>query len=176
MLATRFDATTRAALAAAIAAVAALAMLAAVPALELAVFARGGAVLASLFVGVPVIAIENGWLLADPAFPVAVTVACSATDFYVMVGALLAWHAKRRGKGWVLSVAIALVAAFPVTIAINALRVVTVAALHRWVFPADDAAQVPFLHMAAGVAVFLPALIGVNLALEYYANCRRTRC
>jgi exosortase/archaeosortase family protein len=61
-------------------------------------------------------------------------------------------------------------AAVPVALAINALRIVAVAQLHRWILPRLPETYGPFLHMLTGVAVFLPAFILANLLLENYGH------
>lgn len=143
------------------------------PAAEVQVFARGTAMLAGLFAGVPVSPLEQGWLLVHATHPVAVTAACSATDFFLIVGAMLGWHAARQVRWIVVAAALALVMAVPVTLCVNALRVVAVAGFHRWIMPADDTAAGNYLHMAMGMAVFLPALIAMNLSLQIYDRRRR---
>jgi exosortase/archaeosortase family protein len=143
------------------------------PSLELALFARGAAQLAGLFTGAPVQRIAEGWLLFQPEFPVVVTVACSATDYFLIVAALIGWQIARRGQHSafaVLAVLTGLLVALPLSIAINALRIVAVSAAHRWFTPLLPAAYSSFLHLLTGAAIFLPALIALNLALEFHGR------
>jgi exosortase/archaeosortase family protein len=100
-----------------------------------------------------------------------VTAACSAAGFFVIVAALIAWHLARRGWSVAFSALEGLVAALPVAIFINALRIVTVAQAHRWVIPLFPDCFGPFLHLLTGVAVFLPSLIALNLILEHHGHC-----
>jgi exosortase/archaeosortase family protein len=141
------------------------------PALELGLFAGGAARLAALFTGSPVVRTEQGWALPDGSSPVVVTAACSAAGFFVIVAALIAWHLARRGWSVAFSALEGLVAALPVAIFINALRIVTVAQAHRWVIPLFPDSFGPFLHLLTGVAVFLPSLIALNLILEHHGHC-----
>ena len=60
-----------------------------------------------------------------------------------------------------------LVMAVPLTLAINALRIIVVTQAHVWVIPLLPPAYEAFLHLLTGVAVFLPALIGLNGLLEF---------
>ncbi len=142
------------------------------PALELSLFAAGAARLAGLFTGTPVVRIAEGWLLPHPVFPVAVTAACSATDYYLMVAALITWQRARRGRSPAPALLVGLAAALPLTLFVNSLRVVTVTAAHRWLIPLLPSAYDAFLHLLAGVAVFLPALIALNLLLEIHGRSR----
>lgn len=98
-----------------------------------------------------------------------VTEACSATDFYLMTTALLGWHLATRLR-WPLALAGAVAAAIPITVLVNALRIIAVAQAHRWVIPRMPDAYENFLHMLTGAAVFLPALIVLNLVFEYYGR------
>jgi exosortase/archaeosortase family protein len=66
----------------------------------------------------------------------------------------------------------ALAGAVPVTLFINGLRLIAVAHAHRWVIPRMPEAYGAFLHMLTGVAVFLPALIALNLIFEIYGRSR----
>jgi exosortase/archaeosortase family protein len=141
------------------------------PALELGLFANGAARLAGFFTGSPVVRVEQGWALPAASSPVVVTAACSATSFFVMVTAIIAWQLARRGRSVAYSAFVALGAALPVAIFINSLRIVTVAQAHRWVIPLFPDTCGPFLHLATGVAVFLPSLIALNLILDPHGYC-----
>lgn len=136
------------------------------------VFCGGSARIAGFLSGNPVTRIGEGWLISAP-LPVVVTTACSGAAYFVMVAALAGWHLSRRGRNTVVRAGGAVLAALPVVLAINALRIVAVAQLHRWVLPRLPEAHGPFLHMLTGVAVFLPALILANLLLEKY-GCSHT--
>lgn len=142
------------------------------PECEIGVFARGAAWLSGLMAGAPVFPLEDGWLLALPGEPVLVSAACSGTGYFLMVATLLAWHAAQRG--WTVPGAMlgGLAAGAPLAVVINALRVIAVVQAQRWVIPRFPAEYGPLLHLVTGAAVFLPLLIGLNLALEYHA--RRT--
>lgn len=142
------------------------------PALELSLFAAGAARLTGFFTGTPVVRIAEGWLLPHPAFPVAVTTACSATDFFLMVAALVAWQRTRRGAHPASALPVGLVAALPLALFVNSLRIVTVTAAHRWLGPLLPAAYDAFLHLLTGIAVFLPALIAINFLLELHGRSR----
>ena len=142
------------------------------PSLEVSMFAAGAAHLASLFTGTPVVRISEGWLLPHPSFPVAVTAACSATDYYLMVAALITWQRARHGQSLAPSLLVGLLAALPLTLFVNALRVVTVTAAHRWLIPLLPSSFDAFLHLVTGIAIFLPALIALNLLLEIHGRSR----
>lgn len=143
--------------------------------LETEILVAGAARLAGGLAGAAAGRTPDGWTLAFAGQPLLVTAACSATDFFLMTAALLGWHFARRldRTAWFpVAAAGALLAAVPFTVAVNALRLVAVAHAHRWVGPRLPAACGPFLHMLAGVAVFLPALIALNLLLEYHGRSR----
>jgi hypothetical protein len=105
-----------------------------------------------------------------------VTTACSAGDFFLMTAALLGWHGAKAVAGrpaWLPAAgAAALVAAVPLTLFINALRLIVVAHAHGWVIPRMPEAYGAFSHMLTGAAVFLPALITMNLIFETYGRSR----
>lgn len=144
------------------------------PWLQTEVFIAGAARLASLFTGVPTMRTEEGWALLFSSQPVMVTAACSATDFFLMTTALLDWHFAQRLRPALLPCAAAgaLVAAVPLVLFINALRLIAVAQAHRWVISRLPQAYGSFLHMFTGAVVFLTALIALNLLLEIYGRSR----
>jgi exosortase/archaeosortase family protein len=145
-----------------------------IPSLELALFAGGSARLASLFTGAPLLRVEEGWALATTGMPVVVTAACSATGYFLMVAALLGWQFARRGMSLGGAVVSGLIIGLPLSIAVNSLRIVAVMQAHRWAIPLLPEAYGSFLHMLTGVAIFLPALIALNLLLEYHGRHRPT--
>ena len=161
------------ALASALAAGCGVLILRCVPGLANDVFAHGAARLAGLFLGVPGLRTEDGWALPFAAQPVMVTTACAATDFFLMAAALLGWHFMRNAGRpvWLpAAVAAALLAALPVTLLVNALRIVAVAHAHHWVISRLPASYDAFLHLLTGASVFLPALIALNLILEFHGR------
>ena len=143
------------------------------PALKLELFARGAAELVGLLTGAPVSRGEIGWMVPLSGAPVAITVACSATDYFVLVATLLAFQFVRRGRGTLSAAGVGLTAALPVTIAVNAVRIITVAYAHPWLISRLPPKYESILHMATGAAVFLPSLILINLLLENYGNRQR---
>jgi len=140
------------------------------PGMEVQLFAGGAARLAGLLAGSPVLRVGQRWELPSASVPVAVTAACSATDFFLMVSALISWQLARQGKSLVIAIPAGLVAALPLTISINALRIVAVAQAHRWVIPLVPDSYGPFLHLLTGVAIFLPSLVALNLLLESHGH------
>lgn len=131
-------------------------------------FARGAAALAGLLSGAPVFPAEGGWLIPILSQPLIVNQACSGTDFYLLTSALLAWHLSRGLKKLHLCIPLALFGALLLTIGINALRVVCLAQIHYWIIPQMPENYASFIHMFTGIAIFLPALILINLAFEYH--------
>lgn len=153
------------------------------PGLDHSLFAHGAARLASLLQPGSVWLVPEGWQIgpADAARPVVVTVACSATDYFLLIAALLAWRlAPRPGDGFSFPrtagvAALALSLALPLTLMINALRIVAVVAAHAWLIPDLPAAYADFAHQLVGVAVFLPALLAIDLVLTVHAHHLRLR-
>jgi exosortase/archaeosortase family protein len=139
-------------------------------------FARGTGLLAALFTGASVERVDEGWLLGGAFQPVVVSAACSATHYYLTIVALLAWRLAVGRFSAPAVVGVAIAAAMPLVLFVNALRVIVVMHAHHWVIPQLPEAYGPFLHLLAGVAVFLPALICLNLLLEFYGNTLRRRC
>lgn len=143
------------------------------PAVESGLFIAGAARLAGLLSGAGALHREDGWALVFEGQPLLVTAACSATDFFLMTAAVLGWHLGRRVRGAVglpAAVAGALAAALPLTLLVNALRLIAVAHAHRWVGSRLPEAYDAFLHLLTGAAIFLPALIVLNLLLEFYGR------
>lgn len=140
------------------------------PALPAAVFARAAASLAGLASGSPVLAGRDGWLLPGADLPVLVTPECSGVDFFLLVAALLAWQSGRRINPAWRAVPVAVILAAPIAIFVNALRIVAVVQAHGWVIPQLPASYAPFAHLLTGVAVFLPALVALNLLCEIHGR------
>lgn len=138
------------------------------PSVELEVFARGTACIASLFTGAPALETEHGWLLPLAHQPVLVSTACSGTSFFIITCALLCWHSAPRIRTAALVLPLAVVAALAVTLCINSLRIICLLQAHRWLIPLLPASYSAFAHMLVGVAVFLPALIALNTLPEFY--------
>jgi exosortase/archaeosortase family protein len=136
-------------------------------------FARGTGLLAALLSGGSLERVDEGWLLGGSFQPVVVSAACSATHYYLTNVALLAWRLAPGRFSAPAVTGLAIAGAFPLVFFVNALRVIVVMHAHHWVIPQLPEAYGPFLHLLAGVAVFLPALVGLNLALEFYGNTRR---
>lgn len=139
------------------------------------VFVMISARLAGWLTGVPAVRAAEGWALAPVGQGLMITGACSATDFYVIAAALLGWCWARetRTTGARLAGALgAVVLAAPFAWAVNALRLVAVAHAHRWVIPRFPDAYGAFLHLLTGVAVFLPALVALNVLFEIYERSR----
>lgn len=137
------------------------------------VFTHGAARLAASLTGA---AIEPGagnmLRLGERAFEV--THACSGTDFFLMVAVLLGWQLTRSHHALWRTVFTAVAAALPVTLLVNGLRIVAVAQAQRWLLPLLPERYQPLAHMLTGAAVFLPALIALNLVLEYHARRHRS--
>jgi exosortase/archaeosortase family protein len=140
------------------------------PRFEFYVLAQSAAWLTALFCGSPIIARQEGFALPAAHVPVIVTSDCSAADFFCMVAALVTWQLARRTSTGCTIVPLGLAVALPVTIFVNALRISTVAQAHRWFIPLFPDAYSSFLHLATGVAVFLPSLITLHLLLEFHGN------
>ena len=104
---------------------------------------------------------------------VAVTAACSGTDFFLMVAALIGWRLCRDDRSFLRVVLASISLALPVTLLVNALRIVAVTQAHGWLIPLLPAHYSAYVHMATGAAIFLPSLIVLNFALEMYANRHR---
>lgn len=140
-----------------------------------ALFISSAARLAGLLAGVPATPLANGWALGFTHPPLLVTTLCSATDFFLLTATLLGWHFGRRTRHatqLLFAIPAALAAALPLAIFINALRLIAVAQGHRWASPHLPPAYDGFLHLLTGIAVFLPALIALNLLLEIYGRPR----
>ena len=86
------------------------------PALELSLFAAGAARLTGFLTGMPVGRIAEGWLLTSSSSVIAVTAACSATDYYLMVVALLTWQRVRQGQTAFAALLVGFFAALPLTV------------------------------------------------------------
>jgi len=139
-----------------------------------AVFARPAARLASVLLGVPFSTVPEGAeLRVAPDEVVRVGPPCAGVAFFALVAGFLAFLALRspaRRAGAVLAAA-AVPLSYAATLAANGLRL---AALAR-TDPLFDALLGPalarVLHEATGVAVFLPVLIALHLALGPRRRC-----
>jgi exosortase/archaeosortase family protein len=144
------------------------------PQLRIDLFAAGAARLAALLMGAGLDRGEAAWTIALGDRTVAVTTACSGTDFFLMVAALIAWRLTRANRSWVIAGMAGLLFALPVTLLVNALRVVAVAQAHRWLIPMLPERHGAFAHMITGAAIFLPSLVTLNLILELHAKRHRS--
>ncbi len=142
------------------------------PELEIGFFARAAAELAGLLTGSPVIPSDTGWQLPAASSPVLVSAACSGADYFLIVAALAGWWLARQGRPPGLAAPLALAAALPLAVAVNALRIAALAQAHRWIIPLFPAAYAHYLHLLTGVAVFLPALIAIHLLFERHGHPR----
>lgn len=142
------------------------------PRLELDLFARGAAQLASLATGSPILRTAAGWALPAAQTPIVVTTACSGADYFLIVAALLGWQLARRGRAVLRAALLGCALSLPFAITVNALRLTTLAQMHRWFIPLLPDVYAPFLHLLTGVAVFLPALIALHLLIEFHGSHR----
>jgi exosortase/archaeosortase family protein len=145
-----------------------------IPALRIDLFAAAAAKLAAMLLGADVERTQSAWVIAFGDRSVAVTAACSGTDFFLMVAALAGWRLMGHKNNFARAVLTSLALALPVTVLVNALRVAAVAQAHRWVIPMLPERHAAFAHMFTGVIIFLPSLIVLNLVLETYAKRRRS--
>jgi exosortase/archaeosortase family protein len=148
-------------------------LLQAVPSLRMDLFAAGAAWLGAIFAGSGLGYYGDGWQMVVTDRSIVVTAACSGTDFFLMVAALIGWRLAGRAKSPAAAALAGLALALPLTILVNALRVVAVSQAHRWLIPLLPERYAAFAHMFTGCAVFLPALIGLNFLLETYAKRNR---
>ncbi len=142
------------------------------PQVETEVLARGAAWLAALMSGSGLTRGEEGWLFDASGLPIVVTQACSGADFHLMVTVLCGWQLARCGMSFGRALLTSLSLALPLSVAVNALRISVLAQAHRWVMPRFPEVYGAILHLLFGVAVFLPALIALNLLLESHARRR----
>lgn len=140
------------------------------PSLQLNLLAQGTARVTAVLVGSSVLRGEHGWRLPGAATPVEVTAACSAVDFACLVAGLIAWQLAKRWRRSIMAGPLGLGLALPVALTVNAVRVAALTQVHRWVIPHLPPSYAAFTHLFTGVAIFLPALIGLNLLLEHYGN------
>lgn len=137
------------------------------PQLETAVFARAAAWLTGALTGSPVEAADGGWLFHFHGLPVLVSSVCSATDYWLLVTALLGWQLARVSKHPLQTVPVTWLLAAPIAIAVNVARLATLAVAHRWLIPVIPDAYANLLHLLLGIAVFLPALVLLNALLDH---------
>lgn len=143
------------------------AALQAFPGLESGVFVRVSAWLAGILTASPVEATTAGWVFQFHGLPMLVSAACSATDYWLIVTALLAWQFGRGQTGAARAILAACLLSAPVAIAVNVARLTSLAVAHRWLIPLAPEAYANVLHLMLGIAVFLPALIALNALLEH---------
>ena len=147
-------------------------LLFALPGIKIGFFARVAARVASLFLGTPVLRVDEGWLLPSRPEPIVVSAACSGADFWLITVVLLAWQLGRGNSSAAKTIPLALLCATPFSIAVNSIRIVAVTQAHRWFIPLWPANYAAFFHQFTGVAVFLPALILLHAFLENYRSQR----
>lgn len=135
-------------------------------------FCLPAAWLSSIAMGAPYHATEEGYMLLSRALPVHVTQTCSGGGFFVLVLVLLA-AVTARGKrlsAALACIALALPAAYAVTLFANTSRIVT-----GWLTGRCARALLsePFhagIHMGTGIAVFLTVLIATYFAATRFAR------
>lgn len=137
------------------------------PELEIELFARTAAEAASLFTGAPVLADPTGWLLPHAGVELLVSEACSGTDFFVMLVALLCWRFTARTHTGT-AIALGLALGLAGSLAVNSLRVILVAQTSRLQLALLPEDYQSFAHLLLGITVFLPALVLVNLIFDAY--------
>ena len=140
------------------------------PQLRIELFAAAAARLAASLMGAEFGWSENSPMILPGDRAIAVTAVCSGTDFFLMVAALFGWWLMRVDRTFLRIVVVSLACAVPVTVLVNALRVVAVTQAHRWLIPLLPERYGAFSHLFTGAAVFLPSLILLNLILERYAK------
>ena len=140
------------------------------PAVEMHIFIQGTAKLVSLFIGAQVLQVDSGWLLYLPSITLLVSKACSGTNFFIITCTLLGWHLADKTKYHIVNIGIVITVASFFSVLINALRIACLSLAHHLFFPFLPENYIAFAHMLVGVAVFLPALIGLNAIFEFYGK------
>ncbi|MFH1499025.1 MAG: archaeosortase/exosortase family protein [Verrucomicrobiota bacterium] len=137
------------------------------PQIETGLFVRAAAWLAGVVTGSPVEAADGGWVFHFHGLPMLVSAACSASDYWLLVTALLGWQLARVSDSPIRAGLAACLLAAPVAIAVNVARLATLAVAHRWLIPLAPDTYANVLHLLLGVSVFLPALIALNALLDH---------
>ena len=127
-------------------------------------FMRPAARLASLYLGAAFDPSELA--LSARGVTIVVVRACSATDFFSMVLALFAFAMPVRRLTLRMPASIA--AAWAVAVLANAVRLVLLVYADGF-FPAS---QIPVVHMAIGIAVFLPVFALLWYTFVVKASCK----
>lgn len=140
------------------------------PILKADLFATGAARVAAGLLGTGLVEAGGVPTLRLGELAVAVVPACSGTDFFGMVAALLGWRLAADKRRIAPAVLLGVALALPVTLLVNGLRIAAVAQAHRWLIPLLPERYGAFAHLVMGVAIFLPALTALNLGLEFYAR------
>ena len=142
--------------------------------LDMEVLARASAQIAALFMGCPIAHDPLGWTLMTTPVSSTVSAACSGADFVGLSAMVFAWHLAWRGWHFIIVVGTAVSLTGPFSILVNAVRIVAVIQMHRWVIPLFPPSCSAFLHLVTGVAVFLPALIFLHATLPGFDHSRRS--
>ena len=145
------------------------------PNIEVDGLARASAHFAALFFGCPVVPDELGWTLVIAPVSSTVSAACSGADFLVVAAVVLAWRLVSRGLSAGAAFVLAATLAAPFSILVNGARIVAVTQMHRWVIPLFPSSCSAFIHLATGVAVFLPTLILLHATLPSTPTFRYNR-
>lgn len=137
------------------------------PHFEVDYLARFAAQGAAWFLGTPLSRIPEGWAMLHMRVPAVVSAACSGADYALLTGALITWHVARR-KQTMTAIGLGFLLGIPFAIGVNALRVVAVIQLYRWVIPRVAPAYENFLHLLTGTAVFLPGMMVLHGLFHFY--------
>lgn len=143
------------------------------PEIELDFFARFSAQLAAWFSGTSLTRESLGWAFLHKGLPVLVTRDCSASDFALLAAMIVAWNPPTRPSSFLAAVAWGLLGGVLIALLVNALRVLAIMELYRWVIPQVPGSYEKILHLLVGTAVFLPALLLLHSALHVYGTRSR---
>lgn len=141
--------------------------------IRLAAFSQPAARLSSIFLGAPCNATAQGYRIECAALPVLVSLACSGTGFFVLLTAMLAGLLCRYRRLTPLTIATALVAAYAVTLLTNACRITLGWFASVWARHTLPESMWPGVHLSVGVLVFMSALVGVYVWVEWRLDHER---
>jgi len=133
-------------------------------------FCRPPAAVAAGFLGVSTHPTETGGsMLRAPGLEVRVGDSCSGMSFFLLMTGLLAWTVLRRKDGarktW-LWLALAVPAAYAITLLANAIRIILAVYAHQVTAATLGPAYQHATHLAVGILVFLPILLLTSFLLE----------
>lgn len=141
------------------------------PSLKMQLFCGPSAMLASLFLGTPIVGSVDAFLLPHGTLDIRVLESCSGFDFFALLSAILSAMAVGRAKRPVMRLVLLVPVCWAIALLANSVRIISAVQVHLLADVLPRSLSPSAAHTIVGVSVFILFLaVSCQLARSAYAK------